>query len=398
MTDTKLVEKPTMRVRRMSELPKSERPSWLALGWLPRKELIVLVGEEGLGKSLFWVVIAAHITRGIALPQINLPQRAPEDVVVIVTEDSRSEVQARLSAAGADLSRMHLFSNDDDGSPTFPEDMDVLYQWAEDTGIKPALVVVDAWLDTVDPSMQVRNPQNARQALGPWKEAATKLCSSVMLLTHTNRMDTSNTRDLVGSTAALRQKARMILFAARSPKDGRDGGDQHLWVGPEKSNSTRISNALKFAISIEQCAPATVDDPGTVATLISPQNAGATIRELVEEWRREVKESDRPASSEDKAEIWVANYMADKTVVPVQQIKAEAKKAGIAERALTVAMSALGESKPAAPNAPWLFKIRSLQDFLMSQETADIAETADTELPAAPIPIRSLKKRSSDSF
>ena len=40
---------------------------------------------------------------------------------------------------------------------------------------KPDLVVVDAWLDTVPASLQVKDPQQARIALHPWKDAATTL-------------------------------------------------------------------------------------------------------------------------------------------------------------------------------------------------------------------------------
>jgi hypothetical protein len=370
-----------MQVRRASDLAAPPIPTWLARGYVPRNEITVLVGEEGIGKSLTWVVLAAHITTGVPFPAFNLPARKPRDVVLIITEDSWGEVKARLEVAGADLSRIHLFSEAEDGSgsPIFPEHQDVLYKWVAASGISPALIVVDAWLDTVDPGLQVRNTQHGRLALAPWKTIATRLATSVLLVTHTNRMDTGNTRDLLGSTVALRQKARMILFAARHPEDGNDGR-QHVWIGPEKSNTTGPVNAVKFTLNIEQHRVQTDDDPGTVATLIQPEDAGATIRQLVSDWRRDQQSADREPSKAEQAEGWLLAFMAGKQAVMAREVQEAGRAAGFGDRSVRVAMGKLGTSKPAAPGAPWLYSLQSVQRSGNTPKSADTADTANTGL------------------
>lgn len=376
-----------MQVRRASEMPAPVAPKWLARGYVPACEITVLVGEEGIGKSLAWVVLVAHITTGKAFAPFNLPRRAAQDVVIIITEDALGEVFARLEAAGADLSRVHVFSEDADGSgsPTFPEHQGVLLEWVASTGISPALIVVDAWLDTVEAGLQVRNTQHGRQALAPWKDIATRLQTAVILVTHTNRMDTANTRDLLGSTVALRQKARMILFAARHPDDGRDGDAQHVWIGPEKSNTTGRANAVRFTISIGQHRPQTDDDPGTVATLVYPEDAGDSIRQLIGDWRQEQQNADREPGKPQQAEAWVKSFMAGRDSIPVRELYEAGKLAGFGERALKVAMGNVGESKPGGQGQPWVYAIQSVQLGSTTYNTAHTAHTAHTDDSDSPL-------------
>lgn len=73
-----------------------------------------------------------------------------------------------------------------------------------DREASPALLVLDAWLDTVAMNLNIKDTRQARLALHPWKVLANRHDMAVLLLTHTNRMDTTNTRDLMGGTAALR--------------------------------------------------------------------------------------------------------------------------------------------------------------------------------------------------
>ena len=111
----------TPKLRRTHELTPAAHPTWLGVGWIPRSEITVLVGDEGIGKSLLWVQIAAAVTTGQPFTPFRIPRREPADVLVIVTEDAAAEVQERLRLAGADLDRIVWFSMDADGTgaPSF---------------------------------------------------------------------------------------------------------------------------------------------------------------------------------------------------------------------------------------------------------------------------------------
>lgn len=262
---------PLPKVWRALDLRPAAPPRWLAKGRLPLAAISLLVGDEGIGKSLLWVLIAGSVTTGKALPAFGIPARDPARVLLVCTEDDwTSTVRPRLEVAGADLSMVDVICTEDDGSgaPVFPRDLHLIA--AADP--VPLLIVVDAWLDTVSAGLSVRDPQQARQALHPWKEIATATDAAVLLLTHTNRVASTNPRDRYGATGELRKKARMTLFA-QADDDG------HLVVGPEKMNTAAPIAASVFAITAVDHFPPTEDNDGTVPILTYVGESQMTARE-----------------------------------------------------------------------------------------------------------------------
>lgn len=356
---------PALKLRRLSEMKTPPPTKWIGRGWLPSGEIAVLVGEEGIGKSLFWVLLAAHITTGRAYPAVNMPKRKPADVVVIVTEDSAGEVLARLKLAGADIDHVFMFCAEDDGSgnPVFGNamngDMLTLDSMLSQEDIEPALVVVDAWVDTVSGSLTLKDSQQARQAMHPWKVLAQRHNVAVLLLTHTNRLNTANTRDLMGSTAVLRQKARMVLFAARARTD-KESSVQHLWVGPDKSNVTGIANALKFNVTVEQVRDQSDDDPGTTAHLTAPSDACMTIRDLIGEWKREEIEAERKPTKKDSVREELANYVTARGgTVPSKELTAHLEGLGFGKSSIEQAKKDCGHTSKSGFGGAWVFTLPS---------------------------------------
>lgn len=278
------------RVWKATDLESSKPKVWLAKQRIPRAGVTVLVGDEGIGKSLLWVWIVGAITTGKPLPEFGIPARDPQHVRLILTEDDWStEVRPRLELVGADLDYVTVIATARDGSgaPVFPsDDMELLYQ-----DPVPALVVVDAWLDTVPGSLNVQTPQDARLALHPWKDVAVQTDAAVVLMTHTNRAK-GTAREKYGITGELRKKARMALFAQRD-----DLG--RLQVGPEKANGTAIVPSSMFTIDVVQVRPPTDDDDGTVARVKYVGEARQTAGEL----------ADSNADSPEKK--WLQEYLAD---------------------------------------------------------------------------------------
>ncbi len=295
------VEQARPRRWRASELSGVQQPKWLARNRIPRAAITILVGDEGIGKSLFWVLVAYSVTTGKPLPEFGIPAREPEHVIVVATEDDwASTVLPRLQVAGVDLAMVSVICTDSDGSgaPVFPDDMDLII----DTEPLPGLVVVDAWLDTVPAGLSVRDPQQARQALHPWKEAANRTGAAVLLLTHTNRVSTGNARDKYGATAELRKKARMTLFAQADTEH-----EGQLLIGPEKANSTGGVEASRFDIESVQHFPANDDSDGTVPKLRLVGDSGQTMRQHIADAHEEVNGS---GSSDRKPVIdWLERFL-----------------------------------------------------------------------------------------
>lgn len=291
---------PRAKVFRASDLKAAEQPRWLAKNRIPMSAISLLVGDEGIGKSMFWVWIAAAVTTGHALPEFGIPARDPADVLLVITEDDwSSTVRPRLEVAGADLDRISVICTETDGSgaPIFPDDIHLV----SEASPVPALVVVDAWLDTVPPKLSVRDPQQARQALHPWKDVAVTTGAAVLLITHTNRVASASPRDKYGATAELRKKARMALFAQRDD-------DGHLVIGPEKSNASAPLAATLFTIDGVQFFEATEDHDGQVPRLRFIGQADKTASEMI------VDRFNGPTTDDDDVsgrKHWLLTYLMD---------------------------------------------------------------------------------------
>lgn len=324
-------ETPTPRLWAARDLDNVKPVQWLAKGRLPRAAVTILVGDEGIGKSLLWVWIVAAVTTGRALPEFGIPERKPAPVLLVLTEDDwASTVRPRLEVAHADLDKIVVICEERDGSgsPVFPRDMPLVQ------AAPVALVVVDAFLDTVAPGLSMKDPQQARQALHPWREAALTTGGAVLLVTHTNRMDSKNPRDKYGISGELRKKARMTLYAQRDD-------EERLVVGPEKTNIGGRTPASMFTIDPVQMFPATEDTDGTVPLLRFVGESDKTAKEIV----AAAYEAEKGNEGEDRteAEQWLEDYLTQQGTTASAEVKKAAMKAlRIPDRTLKRAAKDLG--------------------------------------------------------
>jgi RecA-family ATPase len=315
------------RIWRATDLKPAAQPRWLAKGRLQRGATNLLVGAEGIGKSLLWVWVAAAVSTGKPLSEFGIPERDPAHVLLVCTEDDWcSTVRPRLEVAGADLAMISVICTDSDGSgvPVFPRDL-FLIAGADPP---PALIVVDAWLDTVAAGLSVRDPQQARVALHPWKELAGVTGAAVLLICHTNRVSSASARDRYGATYALRQKARMSLYA-QCDDDGR------LLVGPEKMNNGAPVRASVFTITAVQHFEPTDDDDGTVPLLAYAEESDRTAGQHVADDFDDEHSGEDDRHARDVAVEWLQDYLqAEGPAAGSSDVKKAAAKAGISVRTL----------------------------------------------------------------
>lgn len=321
------------RVWRSDELTASAPLDWLGVGHIPEAAVTLLTGDEGIGKSLLWVHIAAAVTTGSALPEFGIPAREPRHVLVIVTEDDwSSTVRPRLELAGADMDLVGVLCSEPDGSgsPYFPRDINIVAA-AQPV---PYLIVLDAWADTVEGNLSIRDAQQARIALHPWREVANKLRSAVLLLTHTNRATGGSIRERYAMTSELRKKARMALFAQQDE-------DGNLVVGPDKSNLVGKVPASVFTIEAVEVFKPTESSDGTVPRLVFVKNADFTAAELL------TTMSAPPPSdgAQGFAQTTLAAMLAGGQAHDRAEVISKAAAAGIPERTAERAAKELGVVK-----------------------------------------------------
>lgn len=191
-----------------------------------------------------------------------------------------------------------MLSESDDGTglPVFPADMETLLT----ADVLPDLVVVDAWIDTVPGGLGVKDTQNARRAVAPWKAYAAATNAAVLLVTHTNRGEHTNLRNTYGLSVALRQVARNALYAAEDPDT------RALLVGPDKSNLGMKAPAERFERTSVQRFDATPHNDGTVPRLDHLGTDGRTINAAVAE---QSATGHRPGTSDIDA--WLRTTLAE---------------------------------------------------------------------------------------
>jgi len=333
---------PRMRGWGVLDLDESTPIEWTGIGWLPSSAITVLTGDEGIGKSLLWVRIAAAITTGGAAPEFGIPARDPQRVVAIATEDNWSAVvRPRLELAGADLSMMQTITTDSDGaeSPIFPRDFSALVElWESDT-TPIGMIVIDAWIDTVAGTLSVKEPQQARQALHPWSQIATQMSTSVLLVTHTNRATDTGTRNRMGLTGVLRQKARVVLYAQQD-----EAGN--LVVGPDKSNMTGRISAMVFTVSAHPVFEPTEGSDGVVPRLdVVGESTFTASEQLAESVRAERDFKKTGGNQETEAGIAIGVALADGEEHESSRIVEDIMKMGYSARTIQRAATAIGVIK-----------------------------------------------------
>ena len=213
---------PPLFVTRSFNTIEPKEIEWFVGDLIPKREVVLFVGDEGIGKGLFTCHLAAVLTTS----------ENPLNVLFIAAEDDPERVLSpRLEAAGADLNRCKIIASDAEtmtGVPLFPTHAANIEQSVIDNEIK--VIIVDPWISTVPPGLSVKDSQQARQVLDPWTRFVRRLGITVVAVSHTNRTNGS-TRDRVGSTGVLRQVARVQLLALQDPQK-----PDSVWVGVDKSN------------------------------------------------------------------------------------------------------------------------------------------------------------------
>ena len=228
-------EQPGLTLVRADRVEPSET-EWLMPNLLPAAHPVIFLGDEGIGKGLWWCNLLGRVTTG--------PNAV--DVIVMVAEDDPEEtVVPRLIAAGADRSRVHFLVRDPEtltGVPVIPGDNARVTSLIDQTGAR--LVVIDPWMSVVPGHLQVRDTQQARQALDPVTRMARRTGATFLLVTHTNRTSSEDARQRYGGTIALRQAGRVCIMALADPND-----ENAIYVGVEKSNIGIKPPAVRYTKS-----------------------------------------------------------------------------------------------------------------------------------------------------
>ncbi|MCP9490363.1 MAG: AAA family ATPase [Solirubrobacteraceae bacterium MAG38_C4-C5] len=230
---------PPAAARRVELTPataiRSERLHWVWTGRMPRRSLVVVAGEKGLGKSLLTNArLPALVTRGDLDGELR---GEPADVVIATAEDDwASVVKPRLAAHGADLARVHRVAAHDEAGTTLltlPDDVprlekEIVALRAE--GHAVAMLVVDPIGAFLAQSTDTHRDASVRRALAPLAAMAERLDLVVVVVAHLTKDESGRLINRVSGAGAFVNAARSVLAMARDPgdPDGEQGTERVL--------------------------------------------------------------------------------------------------------------------------------------------------------------------------
>ncbi len=166
--------------------------TWLWQDRIPFSEVTLLGGDSGTGKSTVAIAIAAHVTRGTALPGEDNPPRDSKNVLFLNAEEDTARVlRPKLEAMGADLSRVHFIDemiyNDSDEKTTssleLPRDKIRLNNIAADH--RGCLLIIDTLPSFVGEHADMYKDQSARRNVSlPLRRIAINAQAAILCLVH----------------------------------------------------------------------------------------------------------------------------------------------------------------------------------------------------------------------
>jgi hypothetical protein len=292
---------------------------WLWPGRIAVGKQTMLAGEPGLGKSQISAFLAAIVTTHGHWP--NGEGRAERGGVIVLSaeDDAADTIIPRLSAAGAELSRVHIVTavttDDHKGRRLFNLQTDLL-------ALEQAIAHLgDVRLVIIDPVSsylgKVDSHKNAevRTVLEPIGEMASRLRVAVVAVTHFSKGGgTSANNRIIGSIAFV-AAARAAFIVSRDPDDE----NRRLFV-PSKNNLGPDRAGLAFRIETREVAK------GIIAPAVSWDSEPVT--RTADEILSAMSGSGDRHTARDDAKVFLQEVLADGPM-SVADLEAEARTAGL---------------------------------------------------------------------
>jgi AAA domain-containing protein/bifunctional DNA primase/polymerase-like protein len=182
-------------------------------GRIPAGELSVVVGRGGVGKSPFTLWLAARLSRG-DLPGDSYGR--PQNTLIYATEDDwHATIQPRLTAAGADLSRVLWLETvvDDEGNETeldWANDLPLLEQAIGEASA--SLLIIDPLINVLAGKADANANADVNKALRRLVALAQRHSVTVVGLAHANKGTDGQLDNVVNGSVAWRNVPRAVLL------------------------------------------------------------------------------------------------------------------------------------------------------------------------------------------
>ncbi len=239
---------------------------WLDRPHLQRAAFHLVAGPKGCGKGTWTARTIANLTQGA--------YGEARDAMIVSTEDSiEIDIVPRLTAAGADLSRVHLVTDEF----LLPQDLRRLWMAANERGNIGILVIdpLSAHMAAADANAETA----VRHAVGGLNKLADLLDCAVLGIRHFGKSrDNGALSAVLGSTAWVDLPRAVLAFAM----DDEDEMVFHVQV--VAGNRTGRGNAQSYRIELRDVG---LEEPVTYAVAIG--DSAKNVDDLLASPRRNSK-------------------------------------------------------------------------------------------------------------
>lgn len=313
-------------------LPKSiaeverENISWLVPGLLARKELTIVEGDPGLGKSYLVQVIAGLICDGKPIPVLDTYTPPEGKVAYFDTENTASTVtKARLEENG--VVNLDRYFQGEDG---FSIDDEERWQIVVDrlSEFKPELIVFDT-INTYIGSTDTYRSSETQQAMGFFKFLAVSLNCSVILLRHLTKGSGGKAIYRGQGSIAFTGAARIVATVGVIPDD-----EDIRVVACTKNNLSKPFKSFTYTIeSLPNRGPMTNRSRLVWGETVDI-SSDALISSPTSEKRGEKEEKPKGPSEKEQAEAMLRQALEEDGIVSVNALLKRAHGRSISRTAM----------------------------------------------------------------
>ena len=324
-----------MNLEKLSDIPAKPQ-GWVWKGVIPEGQVTLLMGEPGVGKSLFAMDAIARLTRGERGLQF-VDQGEPGQVILFSGEDGiASVVRNRLDAANAALHLVNVVVNDTDTSIKKPgsarsrldeetqiESLELYLTLLHESGEPCRLIVVDPVKSLLN-ATNGRDDAKLRATMEKLTELANRTGVAILLIATPSKVEKGKRGDWTPTSPVLAEVARSVWTIVRDPNEP---GRRILL--PVKTNLCDTPPGLGFTIQDQR---------------IRWENEW--VRQTAEQFVSDSTETEKLQHVAEKSELsrvteWVKSQL-NGAPVYTGALKADAARHDISEKTLNRALILLG--------------------------------------------------------
>lgn len=228
---------------------KPETIQWLWQDRIPWGKLVLLEGDPGLGKSFFTIALAAHVSGGRQIPNVEFSGIA--EVLIVSFEDGVADtIVPRCIAAGANLKHIHHIDGvrwgDDERPLVLPDDIPLLRAEIERTGAR--LLIIDPLAASLSSSINSNQDQEIRRVLTLLTNLADATGTTVLVVRHLRKASGTRAIAAGGGSMGIIAAARIALRVDPAPQE-RECGQNTRILSVVKSNLAPLPRSLLYTLS-----------------------------------------------------------------------------------------------------------------------------------------------------